>query len=305
MANESSERRTESASIDSFAPGPWPPLPAGMNLNTDPDVLVYFLGLMGFSYNQSNGTCEIGFHCASPSHKLTITAYENSTTLYSASGFPNPTGFELSIISKPSQVFFYQAAGDIDRTNGSFDHHDFRWLIDLEHRDFYNRRLPLKSGVFRKRLRVKQGNFFTIEPTCSTFDVIGGPNEQVAIHVPQGIGLSLELSDSECVDLINTADGRSILPHTLCKRQGRKYEVVFANLCQTLGGDHCTDNDFHKNLDVVDIALDEKFDLVLHQKCPVTAASTAASRVKVNTDEAPCMGTGFGQGSGFPTFPPG
>lgn len=309
-----SERNEHSSTLDTYATGPWPPLGAGAVLNSDnPDVLVYFVGLMGFRYDRSTGSCEIGFHCASPSHHLAIAVYEDNINIYSGSGFPDSTSFELGVMGRSNQVYFYQAPGDIDRSNASFDSHDFRWLVDFEHRDFYNRPLRLKPGFFRKRLRVLQGNFFTIAPTCATFDIIGGPNPQGGIHLPIGIGLSLELSGTECVDLKATLPGtvvHSLLPHHLCRQSGHKYAILFANLCRNLAGNPCPDNDFHKNLDPLDIQHQEKFDLVLRHKCTVapsafTGPSVLGDKFKDNTDEAPCMGTGFGSGRGFPPFPPG
>jgi len=299
-----------------------PDWPIGGSL-PNPVVQMFFWGIMGFRYDPVKRECEIGIHHGSPTHSFKVLVLEDlSNTLYSSndeypSGLPVQMKFEFEVVNRTPDVTFLQSE-PFDRTDQSVNRNDFRWLIDFEAPDFYGFRLPMNERVFRKRLYVRNGTFYTLAPSCATFDVVGGPHPQNGIHVSRYIGANLDLRANECAIL--KVNGVPKLPaNQVCGGLGKTYQFFFVNSCDRAGG--CRDSDFHQNFDAVAIPHDQRFELVLNEACepcppdPIEQMFSQKGELKVldvlkditplNTDEGACMGTGYGSGGAMPTFPPG
>ncbi len=211
---------------------------------------------------------------------------------------------------------FLQSGRPLRRNDPNENPEDFRWLIDLEDPDFYGFQLPMRDRVFRQRLFVKQGMFYTLLRSCATFDVVGGPNEQSGIYLARYIGANLDLGANECVSL--KVNGTSVLPSNAgCGGQGKSYQFFFVNNC--IRSDRCSGSDFYLNFDAVAIPINQRFELVLNTACAqpppdpfeqifdqlLKRDKSGLAPIILNTDPSPCMGTGFGSGGAMPTFPPG
>jgi hypothetical protein len=293
-----------------------PDWPIGASLPPNPNIQLFFWGIMGFRYDALRRTCEIGFHHGSPTHRVKIVVLENFLTeIYSSEregGLPVQSKIDFEVVGKSSDVSFFQTAGALDRTVvTAYNEHDFRWLIDVEADDFYGHQLPRQRRVYRKRLIVNNGTFFTLAPTCATFDVRGGVNEHDSIHIAKYMAASLTLAANECVSL--KVGGVEKLPaNTICGGiADRSFQFFFVNTCDTSSDQ----SDFHLNFDAIALPHDQRFELILKQPCQIVPPDPFKQFLKVrenplqqvvfNTDAAPCMGVGFGSGFEFPTFPPG
>ena len=274
----------------------WPPTP---NWPANPSVRLLFWGIIAFCYNKKKG-CEIAFHSCSPTHKLGIRVYENCRQIFPPLGGEIPGNvkkIEFGIIDKPMDVAFYQEPilGSFDRVRGS--EHDFRWLLDFEGDDLYKKKFSKNSGVFFKKLYVSHGTFYTYQRTQSLFDIRGGAKEYTGIHLARIMAADIELGQRECMAL--KFDGRDVLAHPLCWKQGTEYEVHFTNECYKPDGMPCTDGDFYLNFDLIKIHPKDRFEIVLNKYYTEQDPHICEARYRVS-DEAPCMGAGFGQTGGFP-----
>lgn len=286
--------------------------PIGNTLPQAPTIQLFFLGILGFRYDARNQKCEIGIHHGSATHRLMVTVVEDpSRIIYEtpAQGFGVGTIIEFGILGKPSNVSFLQATGRLNRTDRNTNSTDFRWLFDVEHNDFYGFPLPLREGVYRQRLLINNGVFYTHDLTHSNFDVIGGRTQYTKIHVPTVIGARVPLGVGECASL--TVNRDQVLPaNTVCRASGKTYRFFFTNNC-TRSGQPCAHSDFHLNFDAINLPHDQRFELVLNERgrSPKSAQQTKLERDEaellrrtgmVVNDEAPCMGVAFGKTEGFP-----
>jgi hypothetical protein len=151
--------------------------------------------------------------------------------------------------------------------------------------------------------------FFTIVRSNSTFkrvNAAGGKVEDLG-YVGRYLGADIEIQNGQSVTL-DTGSVRIVLPW----KQTTSYEVVFANECYT----SCTGPDFHSLIDT--LGATTFYDLGLEVKGPpsfpggCTSIDISADQLvgstfeersffsPFNTDDAPCMGAGFGQSNGFP-----
>lgn len=291
---------------------PTPDWPIGNSLPETPTIQMFFSGIMGFRYDAQNQKCEIGIHHGSATHKLKVKVEENpNRTIYETppSGFGVRTTIEFGILGKPSNVSFFQVGSQLNRTNRNTNSNDFRWLFDVEDDDFYGFRLPLKERVYRKKLTIGNGVFYTHALTHSNFDIIGGRTEYTKIYVPTMMGARVTLGQGECAFL--TVNGVHVLsPNEVCRASGKTYKFTFTNDC-TLPGRPCVHSDFYLNFDAINLPHDQRFEVMLNESArhSTSAVQTKLERDEaelmrqtgmVVNDEAPCMGISFGKNEGFP-----
>jgi len=291
---------------------PTPDWPIGNSLPDTPTIQMFFVGIMGFRYDAQNQRCEIGIHHGSATHKLKVTVVENpNNVIYQTprDGFGVGTTIEFGILGKPSNVSFYQVGGRLIRTNRNTNSNDFRWLFDVEHDDFYGFRLPLKERVYRQKLTIDNGVFYTHALTYSNFDIVGGRTPYTKIYVPTMMGAKVTLGQGECAFL--KVNGAQVLsPNAVCQASGKTYQFWFSNNC-AVGERPCAHSDFYLNFDAIDLPHDQRFEVELNEsgRRSASLAQTKLERVETDlmkqagivvNDEAPCMGMGFGKNEGFP-----
>jgi len=264
-------------------------------------VKLIFAGMCIFGYRGNEA--RVVFHRGhTDTHKMRIIVSEKARScsdIYTIGDGSLPANIyklEVGIEDKSSNVNFFLAP-NFDRAAKTGDELDFRWLIDLEGPDGYNRELSKTDVKFSAKMKVKHGTFYTYQRTHATFKAQGGlfperPFGYIAKVMAANIG---RLNDGESVYLrVNDND---VLPYPLTNRA--QYEIYFFNEPDT-----STYGDFDMVFDAFDdIKPNERFKLVR-----VTRGYEEETRdlchnipyVKKGTDEAPCMGGGFSSGKGFP-----
>jgi hypothetical protein len=282
----------------------WPtsdsPLPA------NPLVSLFFAGLCAFCYRSPN--CEVGFHRGDGKHKFKIKLFEKPGCHDITPDLPEKIKqITVEIASKASSVDFYEK-GSFNRLP-SDDPHDFRWLLDLDGHDFYHENIDKVTGVFKTKLTVKHGRFYTYSTTNSKFDRVNVEDLLDTLHLNQvaaWIGAAIEVQSAEHV--VITID--KLPPIKLYPGTGKNYELHFLNECEENGTpchfipmdpDEEKRNDFHFMRKVLKLKSKRtKYGLHLATAVGLEPPSPKCAEHAQLNDEAPCMGTGFGQTNGFP-----
>jgi hypothetical protein len=278
---------------------------------TATNLTVLFGGLMGFS-NTNGGVAQVGFQPGVGKHKLAINLYEiNNDTCSKARSFSTRQvkTMELEIPNQSPNVNFFHKAG-FDRNLSVDDPRDFGWVLDFEDSPMHPGRVDL-IAKFSPVLTVKHGTFYTHQLTRSRFNLVEVGNTSVPPislnQVPRLIGTAIEIPQGKHAVLkING----TIVP--LPQKQDVHYELQFLNDCYESNGHHCkwdrpndqsevVRNDFYMHYRMFKPKGDSKKCGVIVTE-PITAARLdmcPKTNEKFGTDEAPCMGTGFGQTKGF------
>lgn len=279
-------------------------------------VRIIFNGLMGFccrSYDFERYVCDVGFHKGNSRHphRLKILAFDRSCD--TPIQIPNSPSTNVSVEADAtieSGVGFYQPTDVTSRDE--LDDRDFRWIIDFESDYLYGRHLPdgtktlrKKANVYRPKLEIYNGLFYTLHKTASTFRAqtrdgdpryiatLGNVADYIAadIYVPEGSAVRL------------TIDGNVYMIHP-------PGEIQFFNDCHDPDSDEPCDfnpydlsdkknrNDFYVNYGAFHLDGLREYELFLIEyhrpsRVPICGAVPL-------TDEAPCAGSGYGGGGGLP-----
>ena len=322
-AKEQSAKNEQSASDSSNRDEPeysWPPIDTFPD--RPPQVILAFHGLMGFAYNQL-GFCEIGMHSKAPEHECTVRVYEvldfpsRPFFTYNFGLLANggaPDRIRLDIVDPlpeytPPRFFMKGDSPD--------DENDFRHVVDYESEAFYDRKLKLKTSVFKPRLNIRSGLFFTGLVTDEDYYRVA-PNDvrrlgQVAVvvaafiyHGPDGY-VALRIDKQEL---------------KLTPREDRIYLIEFENLCPDDGvPDIAARTDFELYADTFEIPEDrEHYRLVRDGEFlrrnfePVLLGKEEPTKVErrerhgirwldvfeelVSSRQSPCGEAGFGKTTG-------
>ncbi len=290
--NRLPEGRTAS-SAGSNTDWPWTPDEPTDN----PGVRVIFAGMVAFTYEKDDAL--VVFHRGDYHHQLKIVAYEGSkghcSEIYRNEDIPNETDMDLRVLKRSSDARFFKGQ-KFDRSAYKGKDKDFRWLLDLEAPPFNSVKLHRKDDKFSTELRVRQGTFYTYRHTGSTFLYNYGTGSAKLGYVPKVMAADIKLQSGDCLSFkINTEEIDVKQP--LC--QGKKYEIFFLNECDK----SCQNSDFNMVFDAVENP--RSFDLTLeidHDNGPADDLCMKVPSIYRPrfTDEAPCMGLGFGGGGGFP-----
>ena len=286
--------------IDAAAPltniADWPP-----GSKPDPEkfnVKLIFAGICIFGSNLNEA--HVAFHRRHRNtHKMKIIVSKKGprcTDIVTIGDGTRPVNFnkmELGIDGKASDAKFFLGS-EFDRKSNKGDELDFRWLLDLEGPEFYNKELkPKNNRKFRAKLIVRHGTFYTYQRTNTTFKAVGGPAPGYLGHIAKVMAANIELQDGESVYL--KINGRNVLPDPLTNRD--QHEIYFLNERVTGSG-----NDFKMAFDELDHSTSLAFSLdsvVTGDDTPTTGLCHNLPSVKRVTDEAPCMGASFGSGNGL------
>jgi hypothetical protein len=280
----------------------------------DETIDLIFHGLLAFCYN-SDEHCEIGAHNDAEDHSPSLEIFEDGTRKRSFSG-GELRGLGANIITltaedpDPPGVFFFMKDGELDRQHPEDNPYDFRWLLDLEGPDFYDRPpgMPLEQnlGFYRPKLVVHHGVFYTADTTRTQFKrSLRG--DRILGHVSYYVAAKIKLRSGTA--LLKGGE----LEYTF--HAGKKYQVTFANVCSHNGKackfepnslDKEERNDFFEYYKTFQLPpAREEFELKIHG--PAIEHDHSTRRLGFmgevdprSTDPAPCGGVGFGQSPGFP-----
>jgi hypothetical protein len=281
--------------------------------NAPPDrnafVTVIFWGLAGFCYNTQHGpapVCEVGFHPGNGHHSLAVRIYQVNAAGCSVESSPTTRieTMSLKIIGasgRPPE--FYQTTDNpFDRYKiGGNNNYDFRWLPDLDGADFYPENYA-KHNPYRPRLFISNGTFYTRVISGSKFKLVDGDTDRDIRpfgHVARFMAAGMNPLGTDIVRF--EVNGRTFRDFS---QTGAKYQIVFQNECRGCAfnpqdpSNETRRNDFHFNRKVVKVPRGRtKYSLKIDgvgSSVPDWCETTAAL-----TDEAPCMGAGYGQTNGF------
>jgi len=289
-------------------------------------VTLIFDGLMGFFYNQITRKFEIGLHPGGDMHRPEIHIWEKPDNQCESplnckkvgSFSPLMQGVKLIQVQvnktvRDVNVYHKDEPFDLERLKG--DPKDFRWLPDLDGPKFYPGGLPRKKK-FNIKLEVDDGTFYTRMLSNSTFWRVDA-NKKLSQQTGESFGrlplimaTAIQLSGDEYVSL-TLKDSKEIVLGTLnlYRKPGSVFEVDFFNRCHESHGcaepdpydddDEEKRNDFHYMRKVLSVPGSKvKYTVALKEKKTGSNANFCGGSLFKVSDEAPCMGAGYGQGGG-------
>jgi hypothetical protein len=193
-----------------------------------PSLTIVFRGLMAFRRDQKEQTLAAGILPA-PQHEFTVQVLEKSAQGISTYSIPvNVSKGDTWLVEIPAQrngVGYYQN-GVFDRQKGVGDTRDFRWLIDLEGKEFYGRRLAIDRQHMGVEVKFSAGEFYTKTTTRPLQRKLGGNTFEYFGRVAQEIATDVFLEEGDFV-LTSQATGKEIL--RLQQKPDTTYELVFEN----------------------------------------------------------------------------
>ena len=193
-----------------------------------PSLTIVFRGLMAFRQDQKEQTLAVGILPA-PHHEFTLQVLEKSAQGISTYSIPvNVSKGDTWLVEIPAQrngVTYYQN-GVFDRQKGLGDTRDFRWLIDLEGKEFYGRRLATDRQHLGVEVKFSAGEFYTKTTTRPLQRKQGGNTFEYFGRVAQEIATDVFLEEGDFV-LTSQATGKEIL--RLQQKPDTTYELVFEN----------------------------------------------------------------------------
>ena len=258
-----------------------------------PSLKIVFRGLMVFHSDQARQYFEVGILKA-PEHEFRVQVLENSPDGVSSFSLPleqtGPDVWSLEFPRPTSGVSFYQN-GSFDRKSGVGDEKDFRWLVDLRSKEFYDHELQADSDQLGIVLRLSSGKFYTNKRTPplmrkkgnSAFEYFGWAAQEVATDVFLGEGDMVLKSEKAGTELLR-----------LKQKPDSTYEIIIENA--PIPQEHMISsaNHFQYYYQLLGIPKDEWYDFKPLIRA-MTSRSTDSLRTNlvranyVKTDEIPCM----------------
>ena len=162
-----------------------------------PTLTIIYRGLMVFHPDPGQKYVEVGVLQA-PEHQLGIEVREISRKGVSTFSIPFPQlehadrdVWQFEFASRSTKGISFYQNGAFDRKRGLGDARDFRWVVDLEGGEFYDRELPTNTNQLGLVLHVTSGEFSTKAKTAplvrkkgdGTFQYFGSAAEEVATEV--------------------------------------------------------------------------------------------------------------------------
>ena len=201
---------------------------AGGLSSRGPSLTIVFRGLMALHQDQKEKTFAVGILPA-PQHEFTVQVLEKSAQGISTYSIPvNVSKGDTWLVEIPAQrngVSYYQN-GVFDRQKGLGDTRDFRWLIDLEGKEFYGRRLATDRQHMGVEVKFSAGEFYTKTTTRPLQRKLGANTFEYFGRVAQEIATDVFLEEGDFV-LTSQATGKEIL--RLQQKPDTTYELVFEN----------------------------------------------------------------------------
>ena len=272
------------------------------NLNArGPSLTIIFRGLMALRQDTEENTLAVGILRA-PEHEFTVQVLEKSPQGISTYSLPMNQRMgaksDTWLVEAPAQtngVTYYQN-GVFDRKKGLGDIRDFRWLVDLEGKEFYGRKLARDQRQMGVEVKFSNGEFYTKTTTRALERKLGAKTFEYFGRVAQEIATDVFLENGDFV-LTSQASGREIL--RLQQKPDTTYELVFDNSPLptqhlAMGASH-----FQYYYGLFPMSKSQWYEF---RVIPPQAGSTGRNLNVVEfahppaTDEAPCMSVGYGNG---------
>jgi hypothetical protein len=282
--------------------------PSGLS-SRGPSLTIIFRGLMAFRRDHEEQSFAVGILPA-PEHEFTIQVLEKSPQGISSYSIPmNVAKGDTWLVEIPAQrkgVSYYQN-GVFDRQNGVGDIRDFRWLIDLEGKEFYGHRLATNQQHMAVEVKFSSGEFYTKTTTSPLQRRMGGNTFEYFGRVAQEIATDVFLEDGDFV-LTSQATGKEIL--RLQEKPDTTYELVFENAPPPTHHVPMGANHFQYYYGFFPMPKSQWYEL---RVVPSAFAQTDLRSRNLNlvefahapsSNDSPCGGAGYGGGGKLPPFPP-
>jgi hypothetical protein len=282
--------------------------PSGLS-SRGPSLTIIFRGLMAFRRDHEEQSFAVGILPA-PEHEFTIQVLEKSPQGISSYSIPmNVAKGDTWLVEIPAQrkgVSYYQN-GVFDRQNGVGDIRDFRWLIDLEGKEFYGHRLATNRQHMAVEVKFSSGEFYTKTTTSPLQRRMGGNTFEYFGRVAQEIATDVFLEDGDFV-LTSQATGKEIL--RLQEKPDTTYELVFENAPPPTHHVPMGANHFQYYYGFFPMPKSQWYEL---RVVPSAFAQTDLRSRNLNlvefahapsSNDSPCGGAGYGGGGKLPPFPP-
>jgi len=205
----------------------------------------------------------------------------------------------LEFPSKSKGVSFYQS-GSFDRKSGVGNSRDFRWLIDLEGADFYNRKLQPNTSQLGVSFHIHSGEFYTKTMTLPLMRRRGDGTFEFFGRAAQEIAIDVFLEDG---DMILRSEQSGTEMFRLKEKPDTTYEVVIENVPASQDHMAMSVNHFQYYYRLFPMARTDWYEFKVADRGTSLATSdvtkptfTLASYLSPMpiSDEAPCMGVGYG-----------
>jgi hypothetical protein len=277
-----------------------------------PSLTIIFRGLMAFRRDHEEQTLAMGILPA-PEHEFTVQVLEKSPQGISTYSIPmnqlmgsKSDTWLVEIPAQRSGVSYYQN-GVFDRKKGLGDIRDFRWLIDLEGKEFYGRTLAIDRRHMGVEVKFSSGEFYTKTTTRPLQRKLGGNTFEYFGRVAQEIATDVFLEDGDFV-LTSQASGAEIF--RLKEKPDTTYELVFENAPPPTQHPAMRADHFQYYYGFFPLPKSQWYEF---RVVPPALSQTGLKGRNLNlmefahppsSNEAPCGGAGYGGGGKLPPFPP-
>ncbi|HVQ35886.1 MAG TPA: hypothetical protein VMS31_00030 [Pyrinomonadaceae bacterium] len=209
----------------------------------NPDVQMFFHGLLMLCPNADGSMCEIGVHRLSVEHRLSISVREKSSEapdppLLRLSGTLDSTGLTIEVIPTSDGVSQFVPTSDLfDRFSENNDPKDFRWAIDLDQLDPASGPIKLIQSAIQPSIKVMDGLFHTARltnPETIEVELTEVGHQPINLNsVAQLVGANIYLEEGQRVKLTWFGEGRTRTLE-LPRSNGTKTFVIYIDNSQSL-----------------------------------------------------------------------
>jgi len=175
---------------------------------------------------------------------------------------------EIEVVNPEKKGVERYGKGNFDRSgNEKNDLEDFGWVVDLEGKEFHNKRLEIKDpSKLKPRIFINSGKIYSEKITDEIFALVPVNHESKIKHLGRvafRVGLDIKRSNAEESVVIlrnNNNPGNFVeLRSRLNENPLKKYQITIENLCYESGDGDGTD--FLLFYDVIHDPDKRKFDL--------------------------------------------
>ena len=268
-----------------------------------PSLTIIFRGLMAFRRDHEEQTFAVGILPA-PEHEFTVQVLKKSQQGISTYSIPvNVSKGDTWLVQVPAQrngVSYYQN-GVFDRQKGVGDIRDFRWLIDLEGKEFYGHKLAVDRRQMGVEVKFSSGEFYTKTTTLPLQRKVGSKTFEYFGRIAQEIATDVFLEGGDFV-LTSQASGKEIL--RLKQKPDTTYELVFDNSPPPMQHSELGTNHFQYYYEFFPMPKSEWYEF---RVIPPAVVQTGLKGRNLNLvefahplrlDEIPCAPLGYGGGNG-------
>ena len=270
-----------------------------------PSATIYFDGIMAMCFD-GDRECTVGVNNKATTHKLRFGVWRNQDCRQISDGIP-PHAREIEInVKKPAQSGVQVYAPPSGFSPGNDRHSFVDYCLDLEGPEFHGAPLTKKADVLWPRFHINNGLFSTYKLTKSQFAIKRANQSRDIGSVGLGITADIFLAPGGAIEFLVAGEETPFL--TLPKIKRETYEIAITNNCFDCDYDVASDDptkrsDFHLHYEAIDLAPDERFELVNTcpdlPKCPpVTLGSCIGPSLRrhiLQCDTAPCCVAIFGR----------